>query len=122
MAAPIINVDALIDSFPEDAAGIQRLVAVFAGDQKQSSANEFPLKQLVELSAPIAEINLAKILNALVSAGSLKRIIRVECFDLGVSADFSSLMDAPTFIYGRNHSTGRHVTLEDIRIVYQKLG
>lgn len=114
-----VNLDTLINEFPEEKVAVERLAAYLDSASASGAARELTVQRLYDLISPSSQRVLAKILVRLVQQGVFKQVVRVESEALGGIGDFESIVDVPPVLFDSRIGRNVDVNLDKIRLIYK---
>jgi hypothetical protein len=115
-----INLEALIDEFPEEAASVERL-AVYLDQSERlgQQTKELSVQRFFDITEPSSQAILIKILQRLVQQGVLRKVVRVESDAAGGIADFPSVSEVPPVLFDFRIGRDIEVRSDQLKLVYQ---
>ncbi|MFM0732827.1 hypothetical protein PQQ52_20335 [Paraburkholderia sediminicola] len=115
-----INLEALIDEFPEESESVERLAEFFDKAEKLGTqTKELTVQRFFDVAKPSSQGVLIKILQRLVQQGVLKKLIRVESDALGGIADFGSVTEVPAVLFDSRIGREIEVRSDQLKLVYR---
>jgi len=115
-----INLEALIDEFPEEAASVKRLAAFLDRSEKSGQpTKELSVQRFFDIAKPSSQMVLVRMLQRLVQQGVLRRLVRVESDALGGIGDFGSVADVPHVLFDSRMGREIEVRSDQLKLIYR---
>ncbi|MGF6901878.1 hypothetical protein [Paraburkholderia sp. GAS348] len=114
-----IDLEALIDEFPEEAASIGRLASYLDDAVRERGTKELTIQRLFDIAQPSSQSALVVILQRLVQQGVLQKLIRVESDALGGIGDYRSVTEVPLMLFDSRMGREIEVRSDQLKLLYR---